>query len=472
MVAARARAYDRPMPRRTTERPGPATKTAATTTETNPLRIVDTATAEREGRYEEAISTAAVDRRLLHGPFASHVWAGRYEITSLGGQGAQGATFLGNDRKTGERVAVKLFDLGRAKDWKAHELFDREVATLQRLSHPGIPRFVDVVKDETTGARALVMGCVAGDSLADVIARDKTLPEKRLWTILFEAAHVLAAVHADGVVHRDLKPANLILRADGRVAVVDFGGVGAFRGQAGSTVVGTFGYMAPEQLYGAQTPATDLYALGATVLHAATGRAPDEQPRDGLAVDVDAAAPFLSPPLRALLARLLSPDPKGRPADAAHLLRELQGLGQQRASSSGAGTQGKGAAEDVVDAVWREDEAQTALAPARGAVGLLAALVALLATVGVGRVLLPALITVVGLFVSDAERRRLRAVHDVVSRRTRVATKQLSRIAADRAGELERDVQRRRERGQPEDGARERKKGRRREARREDFWRF
>ncbi len=430
------------MARSSNDRPAAAT----TSTETSTLRIVDAATADGESRYEEAVSTAAIDRRLLSGPFASNVWAGRYEITSLGGQGAQGATFLGRDRKTGERVAVKLFDLGRAKDWKANELFDREVATLQRLSHPGVPRFVDVVKDDDTGARALVMGCIDGDSLADVIARDGVLPEKRLWTIVFECAHVLAAVHGEGVVHRDLKPANLILRADGRVAVVDFGGVGAVRGQAGSTVVGTFGYMAPEQLYGAQTPATDLYALGATLLHAATGKAPDEQPRNGLAIDVDAAAPFLSPPLRALLARLLAPDPGGRPADAAALLRELQGIGSRRPPPSGSpssSTSSSSASErEVIDAVWRDDEARTALAPGRGAIGLVAALVALLATVGIGRVLLPLVITIVGLFVSDAERRRLDAVRDVVSRRTRDATRQLSRVAAERAVDVEHDLRR------------------------------
>jgi hypothetical protein len=472
------------MARRSDNRPAPA----PTATETGPLRVVDAATAEREGRYEEAVSTAAVDRRLLHGPFATHVWAGRYEIGSLRGQGAQGATFLGTDLTTGQRVAVKLFDLGRAKDWKAAELFDREVATLQRLSHPGIPRFVDVVKDESTGARALVMGYVDGDNLADVIARDGASPEKRLWTLLFEAAHVLAAVHGEGVVHRDLKPANLILRPDGRVAVVDFGGVGAFRGQAGSTVVGTFGYMAPEQLYGAQTPATDLYALGATVLHAATGKAPDEQPRDGLAIDVDAAAPFLSPPLRALLRRLLSPDPKGRPLDAAALLRELQGMGNVRSSSTKARTTSTTTTttakanddDDVVDAVWQQDEASTALSTGRGALGLLAALVALLATVGLGRVVLPFVLTAIGLFVSDAERRRLAAVRDVVVRRARHAQKQIERVATDRAAALERDVERntRRETERRRDddaGRRSSKKAEKKAARRQrrdGFWRL
>jgi len=467
-----ARAKNAPALRGSTSRHTEAPGVFSVSPPAPPSSAVDPATTratdEAAGRYEEVISTAGIDRRLLRGPFATHVWGGRYAVIALRGQGAQGATFVAVDAQTGARVAVKLFDLGRAKDWKAVELFDREAATLQRLSHPGVPRFVDVLKDDDGGACALVMGLVDGDTLADVLRRDGPLPEKRLWPVLFEATGVLAAVHGEGVVHRDLKPAHLILRPDGRVAIVDFGGVGAIRSEAGSTVVGTFGYMAPEQLYGAQTPATDLYALGATLLYAATGKAPDEHPRQGLAVDVDAAAPFLSLPLRALLARLLSPDPQGRPKDAAALLRELQGLGARRTSSttpSATGTTNAGD-DDVVDAVWREDEAQTALAPGRGAVGLLAALVALLATVGVGRVLLPALITVVGLFVSDAERRRLRAVRDVVARRTRVAAQQLSRAAADRAVDLEHDVRRRRR--QEEKAARRQEK---KAARRQGFWR-
>ena len=145
------------------------------------------------------------------------------------GEGSQGATFIGTDRKTGAKVALKLFDLGKAKDWKAQELFDREVMTLKRLSHRGIPQFMDVVTDDDTGARALVMTHVAGETLGALVAREKTVPEKRLWSFLVDAGNILAAVHGEGVVHRDLKPDNFILRPDGTLAIVDFGGVGLVR---------------------------------------------------------------------------------------------------------------------------------------------------------------------------------------------------------------------------------------------------
>jgi hypothetical protein len=381
--------------------------------------------------YKAFVQTAALDPRLLQGPFASHVWAGRYEILGLQARGAQGVTFRGLDRKTGARVAVKFFDLGRATDWKALELFDREVSTLQRLSHAGVPRFVDVVKDDDTGARALVMTYLEGESLTDVIAREGALPEKRLWPLLFEVSKVLASVHTEGVVHRDLKPANLILRADGGVGVVDFGGVGHFRNQAGSTVVGTFGYMAPEQLYGAQTPATDLYALGATLLHAATGRAPEDQPRQGLAIDVDAAAPFLSPALRTLLTRLLSPEPQGRPRDAAALVQELTGAERAAPSknpASGGRPQATPAA--VVDAVWQEDrsEGRTTRTRSWPVAWVLVALLALV--VVIGRVLLPMVFTLFALLAAGPAQKRLRAVVDRVDGQSRLAQKRLEGLLA------------------------------------------
>ena len=91
------------------------------------------------------------------------------------------------------------------------------------------------------------------------------------------------------VIHRDLKPANILRAPDGTVSLVDFGGVtGALREEGGSTVVGTYGYMAPEQLHGAAGPATDLVrALGATIVSLAGGVEPEKVARKGLRMDLD-----------------------------------------------------------------------------------------------------------------------------------------------------------------------------------------
>jgi serine/threonine protein kinase len=272
--------------------------------------------------YDELLAEAEVDPRLAHGPFASSVWGGRYQVERMLGAGSQGTTFVGTDLKTGVPVVLKLFDLGKARDWKAAELFDREAAALKSLDHPRMPQLLDVIVADS-GARALVMTKLTGASLA---ARTTPLEEARLWSAAVDIAELLDVVHRQGLVHRDIKPANLIEGPDGRIGVVDFGGVGHHRAVAGSTVVGTFGFMAPEQLYGAQTAATDVYALGATLLTLATGQQPEDLPRDGLAIDIDASAPWLSAPMRTLLRQLTMPQPNDRPADGAAVRAHLQAI--------------------------------------------------------------------------------------------------------------------------------------------------
>ncbi len=404
------------------------------------LRVIDETTPEAEARYEEMISTSPVDRRLLHGPFATNIWGGRYEIDGFGGEGSQGATFTGVDRKTGARVAIKLFDLGKAKDWKSLELFDREVSTLQRLNHPGVPKFMDVMIDDDTGARALVMTWIAGESLGALLEREKSVPEKRLWSLLVDASHIMAHVHGEGVVHRDIKPDNLILKPDGTVAVVDFGGVGAFKAKAGSTIVGTFGFMAPEQLYGAQTPATDLYALGATVLTLATGKSPEDQPREGLRIDVDEAAPFLSDALRGLLEKLLSPDPSDRPKDAAALLVDLKTIARgESLTSSGRVKQNPNLYNDgSVDALWHDDETtQDALQAAEGGLGVVAALVGTLATIGLGRVLIPMLLTLVAAFADKENARKINLLRTFIETRSKELQENMRQSGIRSAAQLE-----------------------------------
>jgi hypothetical protein len=394
-------------------------------------------TPHAEADYEVLVSQTTVDRRLLRGPFATNVWGGRYAVERFAGEGSQGATFIGTDLKTGARVAIKLFDLGKAKDWKAQELFDREVQTLKRLNHKGIPQFMDVVGDDETGARALVMTHVAGDTLAEVLKRDGSVPEKRLWSFAVDAGHILAAVHGEGVVHRDLKPDNFILRPDGTLAIVDFGGVGRVRAAAGSTVVGTFGYMAPEQLYGAQTPATDLYALGATLLTLATGKSPEDQPRQGLAIDVDTAAPFLSAPLRALLTRLLAPDPQARPKDGAALLVELKGIASTKTTSTTAKTPDAVVHPDgSVEAIWREDDVQDVLTATGGVLGVMFSVLAMMATVGIGRFFIPLVLTIISGFVGPEDRRKLKAFGDAVRAHTDEAQRLLQKSADHAAGQL------------------------------------
>src|SRR4029077_3528800 len=136
---------------------------------------------------------------------------------------------------------------------------------LGALRHPGIPRHIASF-EEPPGTFNLVMQRMPGENLR---ALGRKLSELELRDVLARVLEILDYLHSrvPPVIHRDIKPSNLIRAPDGTIALVDFGGVldGA-RESGGSTIVGTFGYMAPEQLSGQVTPATDLYALGATIV--------------------------------------------------------------------------------------------------------------------------------------------------------------------------------------------------------------
>jgi hypothetical protein len=124
------------------------------------------------------------------------------------------------------------------------------------------------------------------------------------------------------VVHRDIKPSNVLLRKDGSYALIDFGSVrDRMKPEGGSTVVGTFGFMAPEQFQGRAMPASDVYAVGATALAMLTGREPEDLPHKGLAIDVKAAlGSAASPAMVSALSAMLEPDPDKRAGRIAPLL--------------------------------------------------------------------------------------------------------------------------------------------------------
>jgi hypothetical protein len=215
---------------------------------------------------------------------------GRFVVLGAIGEGSQGRTFDGFDRLEGRPVAIKRFDVRGARTWKDVDLAEREARVLQSLGHPKLPRYVDRFEEE--GALYLVMEKIEGESLAALRARRATLSEDDVMRLLHDAGDVLDYLHgrAPPVIHRDLKPGNVIRRPDGSFAFVDFGAVrDKLRPEGGSTVVGTFGYMAPEQFQGRALPASDVYAIGATALAMLTGRQPEDLPHKGLTVDVRAA---------------------------------------------------------------------------------------------------------------------------------------------------------------------------------------
>jgi serine/threonine protein kinase len=240
--------------------------------------------------------------------------AGRYAVIGVLGAGSQAETFDAVDKQAGKAVAIKRFQVRGAKSWKDVELAEREARVLATLNHPNLPVYVEHFEED--GALYLVMEKIEGETLAAMRRRKAAFSHDEIAQFLRDADSVLGYLHsrAPAIIHRDIKPGNVIRRADGSFAIVDFGSVrDQLKPEGGSTVVGTFGYMAPEQFQGRSLPGSDVYAVGATALALATGREPEELPHRGLAVDVPAALGRGAEPwlVRALSA-MLEPDPDKR----------------------------------------------------------------------------------------------------------------------------------------------------------------
>lgn len=239
---------------------------------------------------------------------------GRFAIIGVLGAGAQGETLVAKDATSGKLVALKRFFVRGAASWKDVELAEREAMVQQGLSHPNLPRYVTHFEHE--GALCLVTERIEGESLAQMLAQGRTLPQTEVLRFLQDAASALAYLHglSPPLIHRDIKPANVLRRPDGSFAIVDFGSVQhRLRETGGSTVAGTFGFMAPEQLQGRAGPESDVYAAAATAVTALSGHQPEELPHRGLELDLAKALPTCDRNLRQALQAMLQPNPELRP---------------------------------------------------------------------------------------------------------------------------------------------------------------
>jgi hypothetical protein len=237
-------------------------------------------------------------------------------------------------------VAIKCFRVGKAKAWKDVELAEREANTLRSLHHPRLPKYIEHFEED--GALYLVMEKIEGESLAALRAQRRRWSVAEVTKMLEDAADALRYLRerSPPIVHRDIKPGNVIRRPDGSFAIVDFGSVrDRLKPTGGSTVVGTFGYMAPEQFQGRASPKSDVYGVGATALAMLTGEEPEDLPHEGLGIDVARAVPSSTPaPLVRALTAMLVPDPDRRAGsvdEALELLR-AQPAPDRRARKGGA----------------------------------------------------------------------------------------------------------------------------------------
>jgi serine/threonine-protein kinase len=209
--------------------------------------------------------------------FEPQVLAGRYELLGLVGTGGMGSVYRARDRELDEIVALKMLrrELVDAPGMLAR--FRQEVKLARKVTHRNVARTFDI--GEHAGDKFLTMELVEGESLANLLHREKKLELARVIELVEAICSALSAAHAAEVVHRDLKPDNVLLAKDGRVVVTDFGIARAVTSDAQPTIgapIGTPAYMAPEQLEGSHPidARADLYALGAMTYELLTGQQP------------------------------------------------------------------------------------------------------------------------------------------------------------------------------------------------------
>ena len=212
--------------------------------------------------------------------------------------------YQAHDRELGRVVAVKRLADNLSHDRSFRDRFLREAQLAARLSHPRLVRVYDFGHDPD-GRPFIVMEYVEGGSLAETLARDGVLSPARVVAVARDCCSGLAYAHAAGLVHRDLKPQNLLLDLDGRVKIADFGIARSLDGTSltlTGSVLGTAGYLAPEQAGGEQvSAAADIYGLGVTLHQLTTGTLPGPDAPQALPEPVGSVVPAASTPTPAVV---------------------------------------------------------------------------------------------------------------------------------------------------------------------------
>jgi serine/threonine protein kinase len=237
----------------------------------------------------------------------------RYQLKQQLSDNPVRETWLAEDLTVEEPVVVKLLVFGGQNPWENLKLFEREAKVLQNLQHPAIPRYRDYfVIDDRQLWSGLVQDYIPGSSLMQLLSDGKKFTEEEVRSLAVSLLNILTYLHElnPPLLHRDIKPSNIILGEDEQVFLVDFGAVQDRSPSDGQsfTVVGTYGYTPLEQFAGQTVPASDLYALGATLIHLLTGTPPAELLQQNLRLEFrDRLSSNLSPYFIKWLETLVEP---------------------------------------------------------------------------------------------------------------------------------------------------------------------
>jgi hypothetical protein len=283
---------------------------------------------------------------------------GPYEIVAPLGAGGMGEVYRAKDTRLGRDVAIKVLPEGLARDVERLRRFETEARAVAALNHPNILSIHDIGTDE--GAPYLVSECLEGHSLRQELSGG-AVPLRRAVEYGTQIAQGLAAAHDKGIVHRDLKPENIFVTQDGRVKILDFGLAKLVKPEAASdegatleavptsagAVLGTVGYMSPEQVKGEAADArSDIFALGTILYEMFSGRRAFR--RDTAAetmtailkedpAELSVSSKPISPGLDRIVRRCLEKKPLQRFQSARDLAFNLEGLsGVSSSSATGA----------------------------------------------------------------------------------------------------------------------------------------
>ena len=263
---------------------------------------------------------------------------GPFEVGDRIGVGGMGIVYRAIYTKNGAPVALKILSPEFSDTESLQRRFEREVSILKKLQHPHIVRYYGGGKFGTQ--RFYAMELITGGSVEDVLKAKKKLPWEAAIEITMQVAMALEHAHEAGVIHRDLKPGNLLLTKDGTVKLTDFGiarDTTATALTAAGKTVGTYAYMAPEQIRG-KPPVdkkTDLYALGCVLFEMIAGETPFQCENQGemLMMHLQEEPPRITSlvpdcPMfvEELIFHLLEKDPQERPFDALDVQTKIDGV--------------------------------------------------------------------------------------------------------------------------------------------------
>lgn len=257
-----------------------------------------------------------------------HTLYDRYEIRHQLAKKAGRQTLLAFDRTTQQSVILKLLTFNADFAWDDLKQFEREIETLKSLDHPAIPKYLDSfeLNSPTQKGFVLVQSYLEAPSLEEQVQAGREFGEVEVKQIVKSLLEILRDLHDrhPPLIHRDIKPSNILASSPKQIYLIDFGSVQTLVNQAGKTVtvVGTYGYMPPEQFGGISTPASDLYSVGMTAIALLTGTHPADLPQVNLRIQFTPRSP-ISQRFMDWLQQITEPHPSQRFISAEHALTAL-----------------------------------------------------------------------------------------------------------------------------------------------------